>query len=247
MIRVCICDDDVTITNKISTILDNISKTYNITMKVDMFYDGTTLMQNIQKTNSYYDIMFLDIEMKDMDGLETAKRMRDRDELAYIIFVTSYENYAIETFSVRPYQFVLKPFDDNVIEGHFMDIYNRLLSNDECFEFKFNNTYYKILLKDIMYFESEKRCIVIHMADGKKYVYYDRLDKIQNRINDSKLDFWRIHQSLLVNTRFIKIKKFSEIVLVDETVLQISEKKRVVINQQYMKNVEEIMRYGRDS
>lgn len=248
MIKVCVCDDDEIIANKISSIIDRISEERNINIKKDVYYNGNALLQSIENDNSYYDLIFLDIEMEDVNGIETAKRLRLRDELAYIIYVTSYENYAIETFAVRPYQFVLKPFEDEVIEKHFMDVYERvLLANNECFKFKFYNIHYKVMLKDIMYFESYRRSIIINMADGTEYKFYDKMDNVESLINNSKIDFLRIHQSILVNTRYIKVKRFNEIELMNGTTLQISENKRNIINQQYMKHVEEIMRDERNS
>lgn len=244
MIKVCVCDDDVTIANRICLILERISKDRNIEIKIEVFYDGATLIQNLEKNNSYYDVVFLDIEMEDMNGIDTAKQLRLRDELAYIIYVTSHESYAIESFSVRPYQFVLKPFEDKVIEKYFMDVYEKVSSIDEYYEFKYNNVYYKLLLNDIMFFESEARRIIIHLKDGKKYEHYDRLDKVQQKVSSSKIDFLRIHKSTLVNSKYIKIKYQSEIELMNGKKLVISENKRKEINEHYIKKVEEKLRNG---
>lgn len=244
MIRVCVCDDDVTIVDRISSVIDKISKDNNMKAKVDVFYDGTTLMKNLEKNNSYYDVVFLDIEMKDMDGIETAKRLRLRDELAYIIYVTSYENYAIETFSVRPYQFVLKPFEDKVIEKHFMDVYERIISNDESYEFKHKGIYYKVLIKDVKYFESKNRSINIHMINDTVYEYYDKLDKVETKLSNSKIDFLRIHKSVLVNSRYIVKKCYDHVELINGEKLMISQAKRGEINIYYMKNAEKGMRDG---
>ena len=243
MIKVCVCDDDELIANRISSIIDRMAEERNINIVKDVYYNGTSLVKKMERENEYYDLIFLDIEMEDIDGIEAAKRLRLKDELANIIYVTSYENYAIETFSVRPYQFVLKPFADGVIEKHFMDVYERVIADsDECFKFKFCNVHYKLLLKDIMYFESYRRSIIIHLADGTKYKFYDKINNIENMLSNSKFDFLRIHQSMLVNIKYIRIKRFGDIELMNGTTLLISEKKRNIINQQYMKHVEEKMK-----
>ncbi|MBE5954589.1 MAG: response regulator transcription factor [Lachnospiraceae bacterium] len=248
MIKVCVCDDDELIANKISSIIDSLAEEKNIKIKKDVYYSGSAMVRGIENSNSYYDLIFLDIEMEDIDGIEAAKRLRLRDELANIIYVTSYQNYAIETFAVRPYQFVLKPFEDEVIEKHFMDVYERVLSDsEECFKFKFCNVHYKVLLKDIMYFESCKRSIIIHLSDGTKYKFYGKINNVENMLIDSKSDFLRIHQSILVNLKFIRIKRFSDIQLMNGTILQISENKRNIVNQQYVKHVEESMKDERNS
>lgn len=244
MIRVCVCDDDVTIVDRICSVIDSVSKQNNIKTKVDMFYDGATLIENLEKNNSYYDVIFLDIEMKNIDGIETARQLRLRDELAYIIYVTSYENYAIETFAVRPYQFVLKPFEDKIIEKHFMDVCEKILSNDESYDFKHRGTYYKVLLKDVKYFESKNRSIHIHMIDGTVYEYYDKLDKVENKLCNAKIDFLRIHKSVLVNSRYIVKKRYDQVELTSGEKLMISQTKRGEINEYYMRKAEEVMRDG---
>ncbi len=244
MIKVCVCDDDVTIVDRICSVIDGISKQNNIITKVDMFYDGATLLRNLEKNNSYYDVLFLDIEMENMDGIETARQLRLRDERAYIIYVSSHENYAIETFSVRPYQFVIKPFEDKVIEKHFIDVYEKILSNDESYDFKHKGTYYKVLLKDVKYFESKNRSIDIHMEDGTVYEYYDILDKVEKKLCNTKMDFLRIHKSILVNSRYIAKKRYDHVELMNGEKLMISQTKRGEINEYYMRKAEEVMRNG---
>lgn len=247
MIKVCVCDDDETIVNRICSVIDSLSKKNNIISKVEIFYDGATLLNNIQNNNSYYDIIFLDIEMNNMDGIETAKRLRLRDELVHIIYVTSHENYAKDVFSVRPYQFVLKPFKDEIIEKYFLDVYEEIINNDEAFEFKHKGTYYKVLLKNIKYFESKNRSIEIHMIDGTVYEYYDILDKVEKKICNKKIDFLRIHKSILVNLKHITKKRYDYVELVNGEKLMISQTKRAEINERYMRNVEDMMRNGIDN
>ncbi|MBR3832880.1 MAG: response regulator transcription factor [Lachnospiraceae bacterium] len=247
MIKVCVCDDDVTIVNRISSVIDIISKKNNITSKVEIFYDGATLLNNLENNNSYYDVIFLDIEMNNMDGIETAKRLRLRDELAHIIYVTSHENYAKDVFSVRPYQFVLKPFKDEIIEKYFLDVYEEIINNDEAFEFKHKGTYYKVLLKNVKYFESKNRSIEVYMTDGTIYEFYDRLDSVEKYLSNSKMDFLRIHKSILVNSRYIAIKRYDHVELTNGEKLKISQTKRGEINEYYMRKVEEVMRNGIDN
>ncbi len=248
MIKVCVCDDDETIVNRISSIMDRISEEKNINIKKDVYYSGKALVQSMESENIYYDLIFLDIEMDDINGIDTAKRLRLKDERTNIIYVTSYQNYAIETFAVRPYQFVVKPFPDQVIEKHFMDVYERVVSeSEEYFKFKFSNVHYKLMLKDIMYFESCKRSIIVHLYDGTEYKFYDKINNVESMLSDSKFDFLRIHQSVLVNIKYIKIKRFGDVELMNGTTLLISENKRNKINHQYMKHVEEKMKDERSS
>ncbi len=247
MIKVCVCDDDETIVNRICSVIERVSQENNIIAKVEIFYDGATLLTNIQNNNSYYDVIFLDIEMNNMDGIETAKRLRLRDELAHIIYVTSHENYAKDVFAVRPYQFVLKPFKDEIIEKYFLDVYEKIINNDETFEFKHKGTYYKLLLKNIKYFESKNRSIEIHMTDGTVYEYYDKLDKVEKMLCNTKIDFLRIHKSILVNSRHIAKKRYDYVELMNGEQLMISQTKRGEINEYYMRKVEDMMRNGIDN
>ena len=114
----------------------------------------------------------------------------------------------------------------------------KIILDASYYEYKCKNDYFKVLMKDIMYFKSEKRVIKIYLCDGSIKTYYDKLNSVEEKIKTKKLDFWRIHQSILVNTKYIVRKAYDHVELTDATKLYISEDRRKIINEIYAKTIE---------
>lgn len=241
MLQIAICDDDVKCTTKIEEIIQKTAKEKGIHLEIDVFDDGLALFEYIEKNQVRYDILFLDIEMEEMDGLEVAKRIRNVDEIVCLIYVTSHTDYAIAAYEVQPFQFIVKPFEDDIVKKYFFKAYEKISRGNLYFHYKFRKNFHKVLINDIMYFESDKRMIIIHLADGSIQKFYDKLNVINEQVSHNKADFWRIHRSLLVNARYIKEKSYNQVTLTDGTLLYISEDRKKDINMQYANMIERDM------
>lgn len=237
MIKIAICDDDIKLTGQLETIIDNFTKQLGIRVDMDIFFDGTELVQEIEKEEPDFDLIFLDIEMKHMDGMETARRIRKMNQFVLLIFVTSHTNYAIDAYAVHPFQFIVKPIDENVVCTYFQQAYEVIMAGQFYFEYRYYKDYYRVLVNDIMYFKSVKRMINIYLKDGTKKQYYDKMNLLEEKLHNSKADFWRIHQSILVNSRYIVRKAFDHIELTNGKTLSISEDKRKELNAHYIRIV----------
>ena len=214
MINIAICDDDLVFASKIEAMLLQISKKQMIKMNIEVFSDGSELWDDIAFGKNKYELLYLDIEMVRINGIEVARKIRENDADAILIYISAYDNYFIELFEVEPFRFIKKPVDDYIFEVYF------------------NKADYKIPINNISYFESSGRLInIIHM-DGKDK-FYGKLNYVEKQLGDSKIPFLRIHQSYLVNYRFICKISFSHVTLRDGTVLQISEDRQKKIREQY--------------
>lgn len=233
MLNIGVCDDDVKFAGKLEMTLSSIATQEYIEADIDVYFDGEELLIGIEKDKKQYDMIFLDIEMKKLNGLETAKRIRKMDQIVLLIYVTSYKNYAIEAYEVQPFRFIVKPVDINILRKYFLQAYEKIVAGDFYYHYKYKKDYYKVLVNDIVYFESKRRIINIHLVDGTVLQYYDKLNNIENRMKKEKVVFWRIHQSNLVNTRYIISKSYDKILLVNGKTLFISEDRRKAISAQY--------------
>ncbi len=167
-----------------------------------------------------------------LNGIELAKKIRERDLNIILIYISSYENYFIELFEVEPFRFIKKPIDEEIFRNYFNKAYKRIIRNETCFEYRFNKVSHKVLLKDIIYFESSGRFITIHYKGGQDK-FYEKLSIVEKQLERGEIPFFRIHQSFLVNYRYIKRISFSNITLYDGRELQISEDRQKKVREKY--------------
>lgn len=233
MLYIGICDDDEQFTGNLEMAVLEMAHNLETEIKTDVFWNGESLVNDICKNGHRYDLLFLDIEMKDMNGIETAKKIREVDGSVLLVYITSHQEYAIEAYEVLPFRFLMKPLNYDIFRKYLLQAYTKLKAGKFYYEYKYGREYYKILIEDIYYFESNRRVIMIRNKYGKELKYYDKLNQIEKKLRDTSANFWRIHQSYLVNVRYIIKKAYDEIELVDGTILMISEDRRKEISEKY--------------
>lgn len=160
MLNIAICDDDIQTTGQIEMMIQKIAKRNFADVDIEVFWNGESLADSVVAGDGY-DIIYLDIEMNNEDGISTAKRIRKYDKNVLIIYVTSHENYMKESFSVRPFQFLVKPVSEKQMETCFMAAYEDINSGDFYFRYSYQRMNHKVLIRDILYFESSKRKVFI--------------------------------------------------------------------------------------
>lgn len=242
MINIAICDDDVAITATIEEILYKIAKEQGIKISCSVFFDGFTLVEDIRQ-GTYYDLIYLDIEMRKVNGISAAELIRGMEIPALIVYVSSYEKYLKELFNTEPFRFLSKPIDGNRFRSVFMDAYKRIRQKSEYFSFTYNKEFIKVPLGRIYYFESCNRVIYIHAvrnsraenteSDEMEYRFYGKMNDVEKQLSDSNVRFIRIHQSYLVNFDYIKSMNFTNVTMSDGAMLQISEDKQKKVRSQF--------------
>ena len=214
MIRVAICDDDIVFTTRVEELILDFGRAYSF--EICIYFDGYTLLESMRQGNCF-DIIFMDIEMKKIDGIRAAKTIREIDEDVQLIYISGYEEYALQLFEMRPIGFLKKPLD--ILETRIL-------------YFSYRNHYRenKIRLKDIFYFESIYRKIYIHTKQGTDY-FYGKLSDTEEELENSVIPFIRIHQSYLVNYHHISQYQSSKIIMESGAELTVSTAHRAYVKE----------------
>lgn len=233
MLKIAICDDDVNFSGKLENMLLEIKRTEHIELEPEVYFDGEELVEDVCKKGKRYDLILLDIEMRKMDGIVAAKEIRKSDDLTMLIYVTSHESYSVEAYNVHPFQFIVKPVNYDTIRKHFLSAYEKLTSGPDYFICEFKTHASILRMSEIMYFKSNRRVLQAYVVDGKNYPFYGKMDDLEERLKHEKVDFWRIHQSYLVNVRYIDDISYDKIVLKNGKALSISEKRRKLVGEKY--------------
>lgn len=246
MINIAICDDDIAITSSLEEKLYIIQREQNININCDIFFDGNTLIKNI-KNGTYYDLIYLDIEMPKTNGIDTAQIIRSLEIPALIIYVSNHEKYLKELFATEPFRFLSKPINHKAFYDTFMDAYKRIIAKGEYYTFSYKKSFQKIPVKDICYFESQNRLIYIHQRTHQnikenlnsiqhnttEIKFYSKMNDVERQLLNSNNRFIRIHQSYLVNFDYIAKMNFTSVTLINGTVLQISEERQKAVRTQF--------------
>lgn len=233
MLKIAICDDEDFICSQLEEILIRLEDIYLDKMDIDIFYSGIELDNSIQN-GEVYDLIFLDIEMEHMNGVEVGKKLRNEyeDNTTQIIYISSMENYAMELFQVRPMDFIIKPLTYEKI-SKVLDTALRLIpKSNEVFKYQTGHTVCKIPLKDILYFESVNRKINI-ITTSRKDIFYGTLNNIYKELQS--YHFINIHKSFLVNYNHIVKFEYKQVTMSDDRILPISQQNRKGIRSLQLK------------
>lgn len=232
MLKIAICDD-------VKSYMDILEKNIlawaaqkGINVKVRKFDGGKPLLHCIDD-NGMFDLIFLDIAMKRMNGLEVASQIREHDYITAIIFISQYDDYYKEAYDVHPFHFLSKPIGQNLI-NHVMDSFMQMKMQDkETYSFHVNKAQYTLHLSEILYFGSERRKIII-ICKNATYMFYGKLDDVQRQLENKNIRFIRIHQSYLVNMKHIREYRYTDLIMSNGDVLLISRDRRKNVRSIHM-------------
>ena len=177
MIKIAVCDDDIAFTGTTQTFLDQIAKEQHLELEVSIFLSGKSLVQEYQEIN-HFDLIFLDIEMNGMDGIETAKLIREKDYHVLIVYISSHEEYLRQLFEAEPFRFLKKPVGYEDFLSVFLLAQKRISAmQNNYFCFRSGKNITKILCKDIL---KDFQFVRIHNAylvniDNVESFQYERL------------------------------------------------------------------------
>ena len=129
MIQVAVCDDDKILANIIENYVIEISKQYGVDIETEVYYKGQELLKDIE-SGIKYDLLYLDIEMEEDDGIKVAKKIRKIGLNVIIIYVSSFENYLRELFEVNAFRFIDKPIDERIFIEYYLAAIEKIKRNN---------------------------------------------------------------------------------------------------------------------
>lgn len=220
MLQFGICDDDADIRLALRYELELLLGRREIPYQAYAFSSGERLLHWLESHQGELDLIFLDIEMKAMNGMETARRLREADTGLQIVFVTAYSDYVYDGYSVGALGYLLKPPKKEQLD----DILTRALAAlhrnaDDGFVCRNGDVNYRIQRGNILYFASDKRKIQCVTAE-RTYTFYGKLDEVEQELSDR--NFVRIHQRYLVNAVKVEQTDGSSVVLQGNVSLPVS-------------------------
>ncbi len=231
--KVALCDDDLKILDDLSPKITAAFE--NIKCGIDLYKTDNPL-ELINHLNSMpVDVLFLDIDMPKITGMDIAQNLLNSNIQTLLVFVTSHDALVYKSFKYHPFGFIRKAYFEQEISSIVSSAVDEIKKNNDTFSFKTNDGFYIIKLTDILYFESESNYINVHTA-GQIHKFRGTLSSIEKELLPK--GFIRTHKGFLVNQKHIYSIKSDDIVLSDREVLPIGR-----TNKENVKSL--IMRYMR--
>ena len=224
LIQIAICDDEIGTCADIENLIISYAKSHALQIETEVFYSGETLYDSIQGEYTF-DLIFLDIELFELDGVQVGKQIREQlgDENISIVYISSKETYAMDLFQIRPLDFIIKPITREKISTVLEKFIRLNETRKNAFYFNRDKSIHKLYFDEIRYFACNGKKIEIYTEKGKAE-FYGGMQGVLEQVTGK--GFWTIHKSYIVNAAYVSVYRHDCVELTDGTILPISQKYR---------------------
>ena len=199
MLRIAICDDDAVFVKKAAEMLNNwVEKPENAVFET--FENGDELISAHKA--SPFDIILLDVVMPMINGIETAREIRSEDKNTKIVFLTSSPEFAVESYTVKANNYLLKPVSEKALFDCLDEFADEIIKKSRSITVKSIYTVHKILVDEIVYIEAQNKHIVLVLTDGTIITTTEPLNTLVSKLSE-EYGFFRCHRSYIVNMKNI--------------------------------------------
>lgn len=227
--NIAICDDQQAFLDFEKQTVEHYFAEWTEAVRICTFSNGTSLLHALE--HKQFDIVFLDINLPDFDGFEIAEKFT-RNDNTLLIFVSSYDDLAIQSFDYHPFSFISKMEYNEQIGKVLNSCTERLRRNIETITITCNRELVKLSIKDIAYIESCRNAVLFHMQNSKEtFRTTATMSKFEQEL--SVHGFVRIHSAFIVNLAAVR-KVSKEVALDDGTTLFMSKKYASTVKIKYL-------------
>ena len=210
MFYIVLCEDDILHRELLARYLEQIFKDLGLEYKLTEFSSGEDLLSNYPDK---LDILFLDIQMDKLTGMDTARKIREFDNSIEIVFTTAILDYIHEGYEVRAYRYLLKPLEYECILKNTKACINDLIDKKSTIAIKDRLQTAIIHISDILYIEVLRKEITIYTKEDK-YLFKTSMKSIEDTL--VKKNFFRCHKSYLINLKKVNLLREKEnLVIID--------------------------------
>lgn len=207
-IRIAVCDDEEyyrTEMEKLISVYGNESETE---LSVEVYEDAAKVLEEVECAAKSFDLIFFDVEMSGVTGIEAARKIYCLDAKVLFCFVTNHTNYALHAFEVEAIDYIVKPIKyldvKRVMKKAKIQIYYRVdkeEAEDRYLDIVSAREMVTVDLTKVVYIEKRRNQCIFHLTDGEQ-ICYESLKNIYKQLNPH--EFYYTHQGYIANFRYIR-------------------------------------------
>jgi len=234
MLQIAVCDDNIEELSDIVQLINLYRSAKNIYFDYSVFPNGFDLVSALEK-GKRFDIYCLDIIMPGFTGIDVAKEIRAFDKTAPILFLTSSPEYALESYSVKAINYVLKPVTKEKLFFAFDDMLEQISvkKDDDVIIVKSNEGIQKILISNLVFAEVIGRNVLYHMLSGKVIKCTEPFSSVCDNLLKYGC-FIKTHRSYIVNMQYVDTIEERQVTLQTLSSVPVAQGKAREIKQQYL-------------
>ena len=234
MLQIAVCDDNIDELSNMVQLIDLYRTSRHLNCEHAVFPNGFELISALEK-GKRFDIYCLDIMMPGFTGIDAAKEIRTFDKTAPILFFTSSPEFALESYSVKAINYVLKPISKEKLFFTLDEVLEQIKAKEEedAVIVKSNEGIQKILISNLVFVEVIGRNVLYHLRSGKVIECTEPFSSVC----DSLLKygcFIKPHRSYLVNMQYVDTIENHQITLQTLSAVPVAQGKAKEIKQQYL-------------
>lgn len=208
LINIGICDDELHYRTNIKDILKEILSSYPINYNIYEFSSGEDLLKSYPKN---LDILIMDIQMKIINGMDTARKIREFDQNLEIIFMTSFAEFMQDGYEVKAYRYILKPISEKKLSKNVLPCISEIMKKrNNYLTINVKNYIDRVKIDSITYIETDRPNILIYTND-KVHTTKMSISKIEKILNE--YGFFRCHNSYIINLKEVESMNGNTIVV----------------------------------
>lgn len=232
--KIAICDDDSNDLAAINFVLENYQKEHRLRFEIKFFSNAIELLEDMRSES--FDILFLDILMPGLNGMQAAHEIYSFDEKVKIIFLTSSPDFAVESYIVDAYTYLLKPVSKERVFSILNQIIQEEIRSKECIVIKCKTGIMRLLFSKLTYVEVIDKRLFFHMNDKKVYETGASLSEYE-KVLSMRPEFIKVHRAFVVNLWQMSELNSQDFIALSGDKIPVSRRHYSQVREAFMKNL----------
>lgn len=228
--KIAVCDDEIQFIDTVCILLEQWAKKHGIELAIYQFTNGDDLITAHQ--NECMDLIFLDVIMPLLNGMDTARELRNNNQMVPIIFLTSSREFAVASYEVKALNYLIKPVEDIKLFSILDEFLKTYENPKETFTARTSIGFCKIIIDDVDYLEAQNKQVIVYLSNGTTIEIRELFSKCEEIFTLEK-GFFKCHRSYIVHLSHVEQFTKTQINTNNGSILPISRNSYCAFKEAY--------------